>query len=185
MLNGVAIRFNTPCDADVEKTALRVLADDLANQLMDRTRLSYQPFPRPKPFRYMDLPKEIQIKIFERSELVAPGKFAWDFVIGFNCDREQDEFQCCKTCQAVRYGNDRDWEKRCPGTLMRRCGCWKFPIALFLVNRTMHQLATEVFYSRNHFEIKPVVHRRKYITTRTHALCSPIFRRTTFATCDR
>lgn len=43
---------------------------------------------------------------------------------------------------------------------MRRCGCWKFPIALFLVNRTMHQLATEVFYSRNHFEIKPVLCRR-------------------------
>jgi predicted metal-dependent peptidase len=26
----------------------------------------------------------------------------------------------------------------------------------------MHQLATEVFYSRNHFEIEPVEHRRFY-----------------------
>lgn len=41
----------------------------------------------------MDLPTEIQIKTLERSELVVPGKFAWNIMIGFNCDREQDEFQ--------------------------------------------------------------------------------------------
>jgi len=156
VLRKVAIRFNTqatPAGADVETTALHVLAEDLANHLVDKPRFSYQPLPQPKSFRYMDLPTEIQIKILEQTELVAPVRLDWNWVVGFNCDREQDKFHCCKTCQAVRVEIDFKWSTRCPTTLMRRCGCWKFPIALFLVNRTMHQLATEVFFSRNHIEI--------------------------------
>lgn len=162
VLSKVAIRCNTPADADVETTALHVLAEGLANHLVDKTRLSYQPLPQPKPFRLMDLPTEIQIKILEKTELVVPGRLAWNYLLGFNCDREEDEFYRCKTCQAVRDGNNIDWSKRCPGTLMRRCECWKFPIALFLVNRTMHQLATEVFFSRNHIAIMTIVHWRDH-----------------------
>lgn len=90
--------------------------------------------------------------VLECTELVAPGKLAWHSVDGFNCDRQQDEFHRCWTCRAVREYHLMDWE-RCQGVLMRRCECWKLPIPLFLVSRKMHTMATEVFYSKNIFEV--------------------------------
>lgn len=104
----------------------------------------------------MEFPTEVQIMILERIELVAPGKLTWHTLWGFNGDREQDEVLRCRTCQVIV---DRDWDfhGRYPGTVLRWCEGWKFPISLFPVNSSMRQLATEVFYSKNYFEVMPVL----------------------------
>jgi hypothetical protein len=157
VLKEVAIRLNTTEVFNVDIAALRALADDLANHLTDKTRLSCESSVPHKLFRLMDLPTEIRIKILEQTELVAPGKLVWHSLRGFNCDRAQDHLHRCGTCQMVRDDHDRYYRGRCPTTLARRCECWKFPISLFLVNHDMRRLATEVFYSRNHFEVMSVL----------------------------
>ncbi|CEJ55375.1 hypothetical protein PMG11_01637 [Penicillium brasilianum] len=161
VLKEVAIRLNsTGLNGDI--AALRALADDLANHLTDKSRLSCKPSVPQKPFRFMDLPTEIRIKILEQTELVAPGKLVWHSLRGFNCDRVQDHFHRCGTCQIVRDDHEWYYRGRCPTILARRCECWKFPISLFLVNHDIRRLATEVFYSRNHFEVVSVLVENDY-----------------------
>lgn len=129
------------------------LAQDLANHLTDRRRLTQQPSaPPPEGFRYLDLPQEFQLVVMERTALIAPSKLSWDLFTRFIANTRQAHLYRCATCEALRLAEHlQPWYHTT--RMASRCKCWRFPISLFLVNHAVHEQATELFYRKNHFVI--------------------------------
>ncbi|KAN0078563.1 hypothetical protein V8E54_005076 [Elaphomyces granulatus] len=100
------------------------------------------------PFRFMDLPAEIQCMILEHAGLVAPGPvMPWrprGYVL-YNCYTRR----CprCELCSGwVLYRNSCD-----PSQIY----CWSLPADLFLINRHISVMSAEIFFSRNEFVLRP------------------------------
>lgn len=92
-------------------------------------------------FPFFDLPVELQQNILGFTDLVAPFQIRWTAKFRYS--------HLEKTQQQVLYNESskkyRVWFPT-PG-----CDCWRIPSNLFLVSRTFGQLATEIFFSQNHF----------------------------------
>ncbi|EPS30728.1 hypothetical protein PDE_05680 [Penicillium oxalicum 114-2] len=113
------------------------LAQDLANHLTDRRRLTQQPSaPPPEGFRYLDLPQEFQLVVMERTALIAPSKLSWDLFTRFIANTRQAHLYRCATCEALR--------------LAEHLQPW--------YHTTLHEQATELFYRKNHFVILNMLH---------------------------
>jgi len=116
-------------------------------------------------FRYQDLPKELQLRILEYTELVTPFHLVWAFNTDvaryiespyyenrtFHSSRSIDS-SCCRKCSPEKEPC-ACWSGQ--AAFSTTCTCWKFPLSLFLVNRDMRKDAEFIFYSKNHFVLQP------------------------------
>jgi hypothetical protein len=122
------------------------------------------------PFRFLDLPREIQLHILQYTDLVSNKDISWcpepDFdgprvfeassLVWDDCDTFTDhfpyEFKCCGKCSDVR-------ESCCcfltSTSFSSTCTCWRMPTPIFSVSRRMREDTTAIFFSRNHFLILP------------------------------
>lgn len=97
-------------------------------------------------FRYMDLPKELQLRILELSDLITPYEVEWCPGEGLHLARSPRScMDSWEGCYCARYH----------AAFSSKCHCWSLPSALFLVSRDMRKDAMEVFNSKNHFIIIP------------------------------
>lgn len=122
------------------------------------------------PFRFMDLPSEIQLKILEYTDLMTPLKqVEWRADRGFNAVRIEPTVcgagsklerelwlqsnQCVDACD-TRH-NDVVCNVRHSG-YSSRCQCWRPPGAtIMLVSRAMYHLAMATLYGRNRVILLP------------------------------
>lgn len=119
------------------------------------------------PFPFLSLPAELQLQILQHTDLVTPyrqvdwnprdGYYLHYGVKGCAWDCDPDDHhgcqfrQCWKTpghgCYCSRYHS---------ASSRRHCRCWRPPSPLFLVSKTLHDDAQEVFFTQNRFIIAPV-----------------------------
>ncbi len=129
-------------------------------------------------FRYMDLPKEIQLQILEYTDLVSPLDLAW--LANGNKKYLRSPFNpfyqnqlwipdtanpnppgqlvCCGEC-SVLSGACSCWSRF--AAFSTTCRCWRMPRSLFLVCHQITENAEKVFYSKNHFVIDALSNNRQ------------------------
>lgn len=135
-LKDCAIRLGREPNDDLqhlaEKVVLRVIG-------VRKNRLCSQ-------FRFKELPKELQFRILEISDLITPHEVQWWPGKGLHMPR------------AISNHID-DWEgcylSGHHSAFSSKYRCWYPPSALFLVSWEMRRDAMEVFYLNNHFVILP------------------------------
>ena len=139
-LKECSIRVSPAADRE-----LRCLAETTTMRLTGRASAS--------PLtRFATLPKELQLRILEHTDLVAPYDLEWDPESGYTCDSSVEDSNSCATCTQVL---DSCYLPLTSGAFASQCACWRFPINLFLVSRMFRTEAMRIFYSRNHFSDLP------------------------------
>jgi len=122
--------------------ALRNLAERAARQAMGDLSLSAID----SSFRSYHLPEEILNQILGYTDLIAPFDLEW------RSDKGLVPFDCCKKCTSTL-------EVCCcsfyHAAFASTCDCWRIPISLFLVSRRVQELASHIFFTRNHFVVLP------------------------------
>jgi hypothetical protein len=129
-----------------------------------------------RPFQFLDLPQEIQLRILSYTELVAsrdlqhvspgrvphqvPGRNLVTFFEPAAFDGDNYSYQVTK-CYHVMYaikccGRCFDVSGIClcrvrHAAFSTTCTCWRMPTAIFQVSQKVRNDAESVFYSRNHF----------------------------------
>ncbi|KAH7129021.1 hypothetical protein EDB81DRAFT_906816 [Dactylonectria macrodidyma] len=118
------------------------------------------------PFRFTDLPPELQIRILEFTSLTAYRYVTWNaeqkFRIGVYKrlrDTDDDPYDYPALCDCMDDGfslNDEyfcmSWKRTAFST---RCRCHERPINYFLVSKAFSAAARSVFYARNEFRLLP------------------------------
>lgn len=150
----------------LQHCAIRLSAhgDETLRQLAKHTALCLtgQVEPFVGIFRFLDLPKEIKLRILEHTDLTADRTLDW----GPNTTLEFHS-SVCKSEVAVDFSTGSTatrllgWQGFLgPYFCFRRvaaysphCFCRTFPASYFLVSHEVQTLATEVFYSKNHFAL--------------------------------
>lgn len=142
--------FLEACSIRISKESdlhLHHLAETAALQLTGRS----------KPvFRFTDLPGELQVRILEYTDLIAPFDLQWCPQSGYSCYccyYTSRVTNACLVCREVRLYSFSDLKQ---DSFASQCGCWTFPSALFLVSHRIREDAIRIFYSRNHFFALPV-----------------------------
>jgi hypothetical protein len=122
----------------------------------------------PSPFRYMDLPQELRLKILEYTDLVTPlREVEWNPQENFYFSHERsycNGFSDCSPSQHRACLMRSCWLRN-PGygcfctryhtAVSSACRCWIPPTSLFLVCKVMREEAQTVFFALNHFVIAP------------------------------
>ncbi|EAW12314.1 uncharacterized protein ACLA_062790 [Aspergillus clavatus NRRL 1] len=148
-LAGMSIRLSVPWNCDPETidrgiyTELHNLAKDTSRRLTARSHNTHR-----KTFRFDLVPGELQRRILESTDLVAPSHICWNSEQGFVL---QPDYRpgTCRLCDGVRAACCSTFPAG--GTWTVQCPCWRFPSALFLVNREFNAEAHRIFWSRNKF----------------------------------
>ena len=123
------------------------------------------------PFRFLDLPREIQLHILRFTDLVINKDIAWcpdsDYEgprvfdasslvseDDWNTDTEAYRYvsNCCEKCSDIK---DNCFCRSLDGAYSTGCTCWWMPMSIFLVSRQMREDATTIFFSLNNFLILP------------------------------
>jgi hypothetical protein len=135
-LKDCAIRLGREPNDDLQH-----LAEEVVLRVTGVSKICFCP-----QFRFMDLPKELQFRILEFSDLITPYEVEWWPRKGLHMAR------------AIR--NHTDYWEGCylsgyHSAFSSKYRCWSPPSALFLVCWEMRRDAMEVFYSTNHFAILP------------------------------
>lgn len=127
-----------------------------------------------------DLPYELKSEILQYTDLVAPHDLQWVPQQGYICrsggidsmrqclQLRPDSLNPCELCALIHRHCYRG--KAQNAALYSSCSCWRFPANYFLVSREVHQIATRIFYSNNHFNIfcydnhskEPTLHLAKF-----------------------
>lgn len=125
------------------------------------------------PFRLLDLPREIRLRILEYTDLVTPSKeVMWHrngsvsgyYVQRAPCHHYEGPGFCVPDCGgACRFSScwQSPWKEPSIGCFCclqhtaasTRCRCWATPTSLFLICRTIYSEANLIFYSQNRFII--------------------------------
>ena len=136
---------------------------ELFKQLARQTalRLTAQKEPTLTPFPFLNLPKELQLRVLEYTSLVASSSLEWSpdsppALSRSTCTRPTNMIPA--TDNGLEF---LGWE-RFPSLFLCStkvsafnpyCSCESFPRSYFLINHEFRDLATEIFYSRNRFVI--------------------------------
>jgi len=127
-------------------------------QIAESTVLLLTDRPLTRPFRFLDLPRELQRDILCCTDLISPYVLEWN---SYNhaCDRqrgfrpfEQHDLICCMQCT--------DAAEACCCAVNHaafssiHCTCWSYPAAIFCVSRDMNREATVIFFSGNRFLVR-------------------------------
>ncbi|KAI8961183.1 hypothetical protein F5Y11DRAFT_237946 [Daldinia sp. FL1419] len=134
---------------------------EMARQVVETVSLEAPKCPE-KPFRFLDLPPELQISILKYTDLVTPAnEVRWNTPRGFYFEYVSDEFADEHDHRVLPWCEDYHSElgcfcMRCHSSYSSRCRCWHPPRAFFLVNRAMYDAARTVFYSCNRVIISPL-----------------------------
>ncbi|EER26999.1 hypothetical protein CPC735_023350 [Coccidioides posadasii C735 delta SOWgp] len=99
------------------------------------------------PFRFEDLPIELQLKILEYAGLSAPGDLRWLKGIGYILNTCAEMACGIRGSPAIRYIGCHIFRAR----YNSGDPCWTFPASLFLVNCSIRELSQHVFFSKNRF----------------------------------
>ena len=112
---------------------------------------------------FPSLPVELQTRILEYTDLVAPHDLEWSPSIGYTCHSPSHHTMNgqyrpslsirnpCELCFRVHQGCYCRMNHE--GSFDSQCSCWRFPTAFFRVSREYKRIAIRIFYSRNHFNI--------------------------------
>lgn len=154
------IRLGEDCDNFLYDLAWKAAAQAMRQQHVEKKSSQ-------KPFQFLDLPLELQYKILEYTDLVAPHcEVTWNPNDGLYLHYFQifrDDYYCppeihssiCQIRNCARFLNNGCFCQRYHAAFSPICNCWCPPIPLFLVSRSFHALAQHVFFSKNHFVIMP------------------------------
>ncbi|KAL2004549.1 hypothetical protein VTN00DRAFT_3434 [Thermoascus crustaceus] len=125
------------------------------------SKLTSQVDPLEQPFRFRDLPKELQLMILRFALTVH-----WDHLVGKRREcvasagyvtfqdrkrqRNPDQFPliCCEECTAAKmycFCYPRQ------SAVSSHCVCFRSPVPYFLVDKEMFEDARDIFYSKNRF----------------------------------
>jgi hypothetical protein len=121
------------------------------------------------PFRFLDLPREIQLHILRETDLVIDKDIAWCPDSDFRCPRvfgasslvweEWAEIHTypyeCKCCEKCSGTNDYCFCHSQNEVFSTSCTCWRMPFSIFSVCRQIREDATTIFFSLNSFLILP------------------------------
>ncbi|KAJ4389596.1 hypothetical protein N0V93_007067 [Gnomoniopsis smithogilvyi] len=124
----------------------KLLARDMALSLTDK--LHYP------PFRFLDLPVELQMHILQLTRLVDDSFVVWDSrkrLKGWASRRN------CYGCVRTHSFVDRETfcSERHSGTFNPNCECRDSALPYFLVSKAFAEVARSVFYARNEFRLFP------------------------------
>lgn len=123
----------------------KALARNIALAGMNRLQI--------QPFRFLDLPFELQIQILECTDLVDSSIMEWDPSERF---RSRAMWSNCRTKNEASSG---DWTPFCSleqtAAFSPRCECRASPLEYFLVSKSFAVAARSVFYARNEFRLLP------------------------------
>jgi hypothetical protein len=136
--------------------------------------IGYQYPPAESPFRYLDLPRELRLKILQYTDLVTPlREVEWSSENKFSlrysyqsCGQNGCEwlqpcypasFPACqfRNCWHLGHKNAGCFCQRHHAAFSSICHCWAPPTSLFLVCKEVQQDAQATFYSKNRFVIVP------------------------------
>ena len=182
LLKPSRLRLCFICDTNDRHTAQEIVKPmhQLPNLAAFSIRLSVNPVPE---LRYLargtalyltgrssvkstmaSLPNELQAKILEHTDLVAPHDLEWIPNFGYECwppdndptsRRYQSSLSVRNPCElCLRIQKNRSYKMRRLDATHSQCTCWRFPSELFFVSHEVHRIATRIFYSRNHFNIR-------------------------------
>ncbi|PTU24801.1 hypothetical protein P175DRAFT_050882 [Aspergillus ochraceoroseus IBT 24754] len=146
VLAGFSIRMYPEFENDYHKKLLPLVCN-LSKEMTSRP-ISSMPVSK---VIWFEMPWEIRQRILEFTDLVAPYDLVWVPKYGFNPSYEISYPNHCFVCDSVQ--NKRFGFLQRSGVFSFECSCWKFPLPLFLTNRQMHEDATRIFYSSNHFKV--------------------------------
>ncbi|KAF2013432.1 hypothetical protein BU24DRAFT_424429 [Aaosphaeria arxii CBS 175.79] len=109
-------------------------------------RASREATGRPTRFRFTDLPEELQFRILEFTELVAPCDIVW-------CPRSglYGQVACCLSCTDALEACCCSQLHAGYSTTCTNGNCWQFPHSIFLLNKKIYDDASRIFYRENHF----------------------------------
>ncbi|PGH13724.1 hypothetical protein AJ80_06229 [Polytolypa hystricis UAMH7299] len=103
------------------------------------------------PFRLLNLPLEIQLRILEHTELIAPSTIIRIEKTGYTSEHCYSPFANCNAyhsmihCRLDRVAYSSRYE----------ASCWKYPTSMFSVNKHIRALSRQIFFSRNKFYLEP------------------------------
>ena len=150
----------TQCSIRLGRTPdirLRRLAEETVREVTRESPARYE-----SAFRFEDLPSELQRRILWQTDLVAPQMLEY---VGFRA--RTYKYRMCFPHLKLLGHRDNTSCLRCKDSLEAccclghhaafssfssiSCNCWRFPSALFLINKNINRQATELFFSRNKF----------------------------------
>lgn len=106
-----------------------------------------------KPFRFRDLPREIQLEVLRHSGLIAPFHVQFDL----RTNQPAREVECIYKCDVTKF---RSTPVMCcckygaHSSSSWICSHWHLPNALFLVDRRMARDAETIMYSDNYWVVR-------------------------------
>ncbi|KAI9037876.1 uncharacterized protein KD926_011488 [Aspergillus affinis] len=142
-LKDLSIRLGSGWNPDIQQMIMTMIRQ--------KTRLQLCRPPSPAPFRFFDLPVELQLHILDLSDLLTFD----DFFMYIHCLNRFVSMSCLKT-MGMDANNEDEIGHYCPAertAFSTVTPCWRAPHILFLVSKTMRQLIIPVFYSRNKFQV--------------------------------
>ncbi|KAF3771104.1 hypothetical protein M406DRAFT_326504 [Cryphonectria parasitica EP155] len=123
----------------------KALARNTALSLTDRLQN--------QPFRFLDLPLELQMQIFQYTDLVDSSMIEWDPSERFRARAMRSN---CRTKDEASSG---DWTPFCSleqtAAFSPRCECRASPLEYFLVSKSFAVAARSVLYACNEFRLLP------------------------------
>ena len=105
------------------------------------------------PFRFLDLPYEIQQRILLQTDLIASGPVHFNAPTGGRKAllemHSGGEFRCCYMCTegletCCCFRNQSAFSSS-------GCECWRFPLSILKTCHTLYEEGFKIFWSRNHF----------------------------------
>lgn len=105
---------------------------------------------RPIGIPSSELPEELQMRILEQTDLVAPRDLVWKPESGYHCLAESKHFHPYgfQTCAICRGAFETCCSSLKRGAFDWQCNCWKPLGALFLVNRKTRMQAIQIFIQK-------------------------------------
>jgi hypothetical protein len=135
-LQDCSIRFSIISDESLRRVARRIVSKLTKTQNI--------------PFDLSRLPMELRWKIFEYMDLIAPEDIEWKASgprPGYNL--HLNYLRNDHNCMPIRgWIHSRS-------SFAASCKCWTFPLNLFLLNKVYNTMATQIFFSKNHFILIP------------------------------